>query len=93
MNTPRHGLKPLAIATLGILSGGSVAQAHPGHSLFDAAPVHLLTSPDHFLVLAMTGTVLLFGAKFVERRLPRRLVQGAGVLALGGAAVVWSSLI
>ena len=93
MNTSRHGLKLLAIATLGILWGGSVAQAHPGHSLFGATPIHLLTSPDHFLVLAMTGTLLLFGAKFVQRRLPRRLVQGAGVFALGGAAVVWGSLI
>jgi peptidoglycan/LPS O-acetylase OafA/YrhL len=93
MNNSRHSLKLLAVATLGILSGGSVAEAHPGHSLFDATPMHLLTSPDHFLVLAMAGTVLLFGAKFIQRRLPRRLIQGAGVVALAGAAVVWSSLI
>jgi hypothetical protein len=93
MNNTRHSLKLLAIATFGMLSGGSVAQAHPGHSLFDATPMHLLTSPDHFLVLAMTGTLLLFGAKFVQSRLPRRFIQGAGVIALAAAAVVWSSLI
>ena len=77
----------LSVATLALATGS--AQAHPGHALRDATPSHLLTSPDHLAVLALGGLVVWFGARWVERRLPRRLLQILGVVAVTTAAVLW----
>jgi hypothetical protein len=65
------------------------AQAHPGHDLAEVDTHHLLTSPDHLAALALAGAALWFGARFVHARLPRRLLQGAGLAAVAVAAVVW----
>jgi hypothetical protein len=77
----------LSIAVLAFATG--LAQAHPGHGLHDASPTHLLTSPDHLAVLALGGAAAWFGARWVGRRLPRRLLQILGVAALTTAAVLW----
>lgn len=65
------------------------AQAHPGHDLHDASARHLFTSADHLAVLALAGAALWFGARSVQDRLPRRVLQGIGVLAIGVAGLVW----
>jgi hypothetical protein len=65
------------------------SQAHPGHNLSDASPQHLLTSPDHLAVLAFGGIALWLAGRFVQRQLPRRLLQGAGLAAILSAAVIW----
>jgi len=88
-NLIHRACRGLSIATIMAL-GITVAQAHPGHGVSDVSATHLLTSPDHFLVLATSGVLLVFGARLVQRRLPRRLLQGAGVVTLAGAAVIWS---
>lgn len=76
----------LSTATFAFVTG--LAQAHPGHALRDASSAHLLTSPDHLAMLAMGGVVAWFGARWIERRLPRRLLQICGVAAVATAAVL-----
>jgi hypothetical protein len=92
MNNPRFSFKALTITTLAGLLSSNTLYAHPGHSLLDATPTHLLTSPNHFIVLAVSGVLLWFGARLVKRQLPRRILQGAGILALAVAVVTWSML-
>ena len=75
------------LAFLAILP--AAAQAHPGHSWSEAGSSHLLTSPDHLAVLAAVGCVSWIAALWVSRRLPRRLLQCAGVGAVAAAAVLW----
>ena len=65
------------------------ASAHPGHDLREATPQHLLISPDHLSVLALGGITFWLIGRFVQRQLPRRLLQGAGVAALLASAVLW----
>jgi hypothetical protein len=72
-----------------LLAVTHTTQAHPGHNLRDASPQHLLTSPDHLAVLALGGVALWLAGRFVQRQLPRRLLQGAGLAAILGAAVIW----
>lgn len=63
----------------------AAAQAHPGHSIFRSAPMHLLTEPDHAAVLAGFGIVLwLVGSAFRRPGLRHatRLV-GAAALSSG----------
>jgi len=77
----------LLVAALALATG--LAQAHPGHPLHDASPSHLLTSPDHLAVLALGGAAVWFGARWIERRFPRRVLQILGVAAVTTAAVLW----
>jgi len=86
MNIAKLRSTTLAIACL--LSAISTS-AHPGHDLRDATPQHLLTSADHLAALALGGVALWFAGRFVQRQLPRRLLQGAGVAAVLTAAVIW----
>lgn len=65
------------------------AQAHPGHDWTDGNARHLVTSPDHLAALALAGAALWFGARFVQARRPRRLLQGAGLAAVVVATAVW----
>jgi uncharacterized membrane protein len=88
MKQPSFAASPLA-AALAFALGSAMAQAHPGHGLHDASATHILTSPYHLAVLALSGAVLLLVARFVQRRLPRRLLQGAGLAALAVATVIW----
>ena len=82
------GSRTLA-APLAFALGGALAQGHPGHGLQEASTAHLLTSPYHLAVLVMAGAGLLFAGRFVQRRLPRRVLQGAGFTALVGAFLLW----
>ncbi len=77
-----------AAAAAGLLAWASPAGAHPGHSLTEASPAHLLTSPDHLLVLLLLAGALGVAAQFVHRRLPRRLLQFGAVVAVLGAAAL-----
>ncbi|HXJ59879.1 MAG TPA: hypothetical protein VNU68_24820 [Verrucomicrobiae bacterium] len=86
MNSAKSRSGSLALCAL--LSAIS-ASAHPGHSLSDATPGHLLSSPDHLAVLALGGVALWFAGRFVQRQLPRRLLQGAGMAAVLTAALIW----
>lgn len=82
-------LRARLFAPVAMLALTLSAQAHPGHDWAEADTRHLLTSPDHLAVLALSGVVLCFGARFVHARLPRRLLQAAGLAAVAVAAVVW----
>jgi hypothetical protein len=82
-------LRSAALA-IGCLLSAIAASAHPGHDLRDATPQHLLTSPDHLVVLALGGAALWLAGRFVQRQLPRCLLQGAGFAALLASAVLWS---
>jgi uncharacterized membrane protein YfcA len=75
--------------TLSLTLLASSALAHPGHSLGDQGPVHLVTSPYHLALLAGTGAALWFGARFIGRILPRRAVQILGLLSVISAVVLW----
>jgi peptidoglycan/LPS O-acetylase OafA/YrhL len=86
LNTYRQRRRWL-LAFLAILP--AAAQAHPGHSWSEASSSHLLTNPDHLAVLAAVGCVSWIAALWVSRRLPRRLLQCAGVGAVAAAAVLW----
>ena len=77
----------LSVATFALATGW--VQAHPGHALRDASSAHLLTNPDHLAVLVLGGAAAWFGARWIERRLPRRLLQICGVAAVATAAVLW----
>ncbi len=79
------------IATLAILSVLPATHAHPGHSLQEADTLHLLTSPYHLTVLTLSGAALLLGARFIQRRVPRCLMQGLGVVSLLAAAILWQA--
>ena len=94
MKHPSNTATPRALATALLLHmGGALAQAHPGHGLGDASAAHILTSPYHLAILALTGATLLLVARFVPRRPPRRLLQGAGLVAAAAALVLWGSRI
>jgi len=82
-------LKLTAVISTSLTALGLTAQAHPGHDLRDATSLHLLTSPDHLAVLALGGAALWFAGRFVQRQLPRRLLQGAGLAAVLSAALIW----
>ena len=84
----RHALSMLA--TIGVLAlGAASAHAHPGHGARDASALHMLSSPYHLAVLALSGAVLLLAGRFARRQLPRRVLQGAGLAALGAATALW----
>jgi peptidoglycan/LPS O-acetylase OafA/YrhL len=86
MNSAKFRSGSLALGSLLLAIS---AFAHPGHDLRDATPQHLLTSPDHLAVLALGGVALWFAGRFVQRQLPRRLLQGAGLAAVLTAALIW----
>jgi hypothetical protein len=67
----------------------NTALAHPGHSLAEYGPVHLVTSPYHLLILVGAGTALWGGAHWIPKKLPRRSMQTVGVLLLLAAGLLW----
>lgn len=77
------------LSAIGYWLSAVPASAHPGHSLGDSTPGHLLTSPYHLAVLALGGVALWLAGRFVQHQLPRRLLQGTGVAALLTAIVIW----
>lgn len=82
---PGPAVALLAAATLGAMQ----AQAHPGHPLAEEGLAHIVSSPYHLAILAGSGLALWLGARFVHRRIPRRLMQFGGAAAVMGAAVLW----
>lgn len=82
-----RGLTALTLLTIVALQ----ANAHPGHGVLESSPTHILTSPYHIAVLALSGLTLFFGARLVQRQLPRRVLQLTGVLALIAAIAIWTS--
>jgi len=82
-----RGLSAVTLLAAGVLS----AQAHPGHSLLDATPNHVVTSPDHVTVLALSAITLFIVARLVQGRLSRRLLQAAAGIACVSAAAIWTT--
>lgn len=83
----RPGFRAPACATSAAAAAlaTAVAQAHPGHSIFQSSPIHLLTEPDHATVLVAVGVVLwLIGSAFRRPGLRHatRLI-GAAALSSG----------
>ena len=85
-----HVSRSLSVATL-LAIGALQANAHPGHGILETSPTHILTSPYHIVVLALSGLALFFGARLVQRQLPRRVLQVTGVIALIAAIAIWTS--
>ena len=79
----------LALALVALQFPAPSAFAHPGHSLDAYGPLHVVTSPYHVGLLALTAVALGFGARFVKRRMPRRVLQACGLAALVAAGVLW----
>jgi len=69
----------------------AAATAHPGHPLSEHGAAHVVTSPYHLAVLALTGVGLLAASRLVQRRVPRRFLQGAGFAALVLTAALWAT--
>jgi hypothetical protein len=67
----------------------ATAHAHPGHALSDASTQHVLTSPYHLAVLALSGLALWTVGYFIHRRTARRVLQFGGAFAVATAAVLW----
>lgn len=78
----------IAIAALILACFDLSATAHPGHSLGEHGPLHVVTSPYHLAVLALAGSAFLVASRFVHRRLPRYLLQGAGFTAFLVLAII-----
>ena len=73
--------RSLGCLTLFVLLTGA-AQAHPGHGLLERGVAHAFTSPVHVALLAVMGVTLFGGAHLIQRRLPRRAMQGLGAFLL-----------
>lgn len=80
----------LSLACLVALSASLAnVHAHPGHRLGEHGASHIVTSPYHLAMLGLTGVALYVVSRFVQRRLPRRLLQGAALAALVLTAALW----
>ncbi|MGV3773462.1 MAG: hypothetical protein ACO1QB_11210 [Verrucomicrobiales bacterium] len=66
------------------------AFAHPGHELLEHGPRHTLTSPDHLLVVAVSGMLLVGCGIVAKKQSVRRALVASGSLALAAAALLWS---
>ena len=80
---------PTLATAAALVLGATSAHAHPGHGLHEATAWHVLSNPYHLAVLAFVGVVLLLAGRFVQRRLPRRVLQGAAIVTLATATVLW----
>jgi hypothetical protein len=84
-------ISPIAITAFVLVHSILSATAHPGHDLGEHGPLHIVTSPYHMAMLALAGGGFLVAARFVRRRLPRRLLQGAGIAAFFTLALIWGT--
>ena len=80
-NRLRATLKRLP-ALIALLAFASVAQAHPGHDVFDHGAAHVATSPYHLIVLVIVAAALAVAASFV------RSARAGGFLRMGATACV-----
>ena len=76
-------------ATAAIALSTTSVFAHPGHSLTDASMSHVLLSPYHLAMLAVSGVACYVGARFVQRQLPKQVLRHLGVVLLLSSAVLW----
>ena len=65
--------------------------AHPGHELGAYGTKHVMTSPYHLGVLAVSGLILFWAARFIQYRVSRRCAQMAGLVAVVTAGVLWAA--
>jgi hypothetical protein len=84
-------ISPIAITALVLVHSVLSATAHPGHGLGEHGPLHIVTSPYHLAMLAWAGGGFLVAARFVRRRWPRCLLQGAGLAAFLTVALIWGT--
>jgi hypothetical protein len=82
-------ISPLATTALILACFVLSATAHPGHSFGESGALHVVTSPYHLATLALAGGAFLVASRFVHRRLPRFLLQGAGIAAFLTVALIW----
>ena len=83
-----------SLALLALPCTAPFASAHPGHGLDAYGPVHLITSPYHVGLLVLTAAALWCSARFVKRRMPRRVLQACSLvawIAAGALCVVSNS--
>lgn len=70
-------------------AGTNLAQAHPGHGIFDQGATHALTSLSHLGLVGVIGFALL-GFSWLARRPGARLaLRVAGAAMACGAALRW----
>jgi hypothetical protein len=77
------------VLAIGYLLSAISASAHPGHRLGEHGATHIVSSPYHLAMLALGGAMLWLTGRFVQRQLPRRFLQGAGIAAVLTAALIW----
>lgn len=65
------------------------SQAHPGHSLAESTPSHILTSPYHLGVLALAGVAMCWIGLAVTQPRVRMALQWVGAFAVVAAAYMW----
>ena len=82
-------ISQLAGIALGLAGFVLSLSAHPGHSLGEHGPLHVVTSPYHLAILALAGAGLMLVARFIRPLVLRRIVQSAGLIAMVAAAVIW----
>jgi hypothetical protein len=90
MSRTRNLVLWIATYSLPFLAGS--ASAHPGHDFGDHGGLHIVTSPYHLAVLAVTGAALWWSARFIQHRISRRVIRACGIAALATAGVVWGFL-
>ena len=89
MNSKIFNVTSWLIATSAAAISISTAHAHPGHDLGEHGPVHMLTSPYHLAILAVLGLAIWFAGRFIQKQLPKRLVQCSGAAVALAAVVLW----
>ncbi len=68
----------------------ATAQAHPGHSLAEASPGHLLSSPDHIALLALAAFLPVYIARQIPHPVARRWLDATGVVVALATAAMWT---
>ncbi|HMJ92446.1 MAG TPA: hypothetical protein VK530_21665 [Candidatus Acidoferrum sp.] len=69
MKLSRSAAKNLAATIVMLLTFATTIYAHPGHDMFDQGVAHMVASPFHLALLAVSGIALAALATFV--RTPR----------------------
>lgn len=84
---PRFSCRAATVLLLAL--GAPLAQAHPGHSLFDQGFTHTLTSADHLFLLAVIGGGLFCIGRAIQSRRVRQVLQSLGGLLVLAAIALW----
>jgi hypothetical protein len=65
----------LSILTTPIPTCATIASAHPGHPLGEADFSHLISSPDHAILLVGVGCLLYLAGGFISQKRIRNSLQ------------------